>query len=116
MSDPYDLHRRRGWWTVSRHFAEDWQNALRLIQQQDILIQDIQHDWATGAIKFYAIGAAFDVVPPGTIVPQYRPHVDLIENTVSWKRTDDHCAEPTVRAHEGRRGFNDVQLRAAANG
>ena len=100
MSDPKDRHSRRGWWRISRPFADDFESALQLIQRQDVTIRAIEYDWASDSQKFYGISGAFDVVQQGSVVPQYRPHIDLIENTVTWERVTeemDRYAMPAVR-------------------
>lgn len=69
-ADPYKWRCRLGRFVIGRHFREDWQQGLMLIQSK-LLIRECTVDWTDDSMRYVAQAEFFDVVDKGCEVPLY---------------------------------------------
>lgn len=114
-ADPYKWRCRLGRFVIGRHFREDWQQGLMLIQSK-LLIRECTVDWTDDSMRYVAQAEFFDVVDKGCEVPLYtvidppgnngprsttgRYHVRARGRAVRLARTSRGCMTTIYAKHE----------------
>lgn len=69
-ADPYQWRRRLGRFVIGRHFREDWQQGVMIIQRK-LLIRECAIDWTDDSMRYVGQADFFDIVDEGAEVPLY---------------------------------------------